>query len=427
MPADKHPGSATGPVPEPGSRTQPAQPVTLVRESTDWRRVGVLFVTGSSCAFHIGKIPSGLPVLAEDLGLSLFQSSWIVALFSLLIAVLGVVVGLWAARGRYRLAALTGLLLAGLASLLGSLATSVEVLLLTRILEGLGWILVAVSTPVLMVSISTPEDRPLVLGIWGAFQPFGMVIMLLLSPSVLALSSWQGLWQLTGLLTLASFLLMYLATRSGFGSPVHTLTLQTAVRVIARTAPLMMFICFLTYSAEFSSVMAFFPTLLLDTTAVGISAAAFLTALAVSANIIGNVGAGWFLRRGVGRRAILFVGMVGMGLSGIVIFSDVMPLALRILAVIGFSCLGGLVPATMFATAPLIVQSAAHVGIVNGFIMQAAGTGQLLGPPLLSGVVDWRGSWQAATAFTLLVSGFGLIGAQVLHRKLDTAATSESR
>ncbi|MBX2881108.1 MAG: MFS transporter [Granulosicoccus sp.] len=373
------------------------------------------FVAGCTSAIHVGKIPTALPELTEHLGLSLVGASLIVSLFSMLSAGLGLLAGVYAVAA-CRGAALTGFLCAGIASLVGIISESLTVLLLTRAVEGLGWILVAVTMPVLLAAVSNQRDKPLVMGIWGAFMPLGITVTLLLSPMILESGGWRLLWQFSGLASLiAGLLVAWASRRVVLPEPIR---LQTAdiVATIWRPAPLLMFACFLTYSAQFMAVTSFLPTLLLERYPVTLAMTAQWAALVVAANIIGNVAAGWLLRRGFTAASLLIASMFLMGVSAAAIFSGLFSLVMTVCAATVFTAAGGLIPGTLFASAQKVVSAPVLAGVVIGLILQAAGLGQLIGPPLMTTIVEWADDWAAAILYTTLMSLSGLICALCFMR-----------
>lgn len=405
-------------------------------QGTHWGRVWLLFLAGSTSACHIGKIPAALPALRLEYELGLFASSWIVSLFSLLIAAFGLVVGVLTSRINARLAAVCGLFVAGIASLLGSFTESVSLLILTRCGEGAGWLVAAISVPVLMRGMAAPSDRALVLGIWGAFMPVGISLSLVLSPWLMDIIGWRGLWLTIGSFTLVASAVVAIASgphvpRPGVsGSSVsgsraaayrahpglasstpQNLNLRDALAIGLARSPLLMAGCFLIYSAQFLSLTTFFPTLVVSVHAVPLATAAAMGAAVVGVNAVGNVAAGWLLSRGVAYRRILGVSLVVMSITASVTYLDDTPLIVRWLSAAVFSAFGGLVPGTLFALAPQVVTNPLHMVIINGLIMQAAGVGQLSGPPLVSYMVDTLERWSGAIGVTavLLLAGLWIV------------------
>jgi len=66
-----------------------------------------------------------------------------------------------------------GTVLCAVASLLGALASSIDLLLVWRFLEGIGFIVVTVSIPTLVLRLTELSDRHRVMTIWSCYMPAG--------------------------------------------------------------------------------------------------------------------------------------------------------------------------------------------------------------------------------------------------------------
>lgn len=387
--------------PNAGAPEVPLEPESAAPRRTSWWRVACAVGAGFAVAFNIGKVPAALPALRLDLGLSLFQAGSVVALFSLLAAAIGILMGAVSERfGSYR-AALAGLALAAAGSMLGSLAGSLSSLILARSMEGLGFILAAVALPPLIVSCATERARPVALGIWGAFVPGGMGLMLVASPYLMAAGGWRNLWQATAIAIVLAGIALAIGLREQF-APQRAVSAWSNVRgMLVQAGPLRMAGCFGAYSAQFIAVTSFLPTVLIERHALPVAAAALLCALVVMSNVIGNVASGWLLRAGVGRQVLLVIAAAVMGLSTVAIFADATPLAVRYAAALAFASVGGLIPGTLFATAPVFASEPARIAVISGMMLQGSGLGQVTGPLILTAAVGALGSWSYASVVTL--------------------------
>src|SRR5207248_10786847 len=79
--------------------------------------------------------------------------------------------------------------------LLGALVSDFTPLLISRFIEGVGFIMFAVPAPALMNTMSAnARDRAKALGLWSAYMPTGGTIALLAAPLFIAAASWRALW-----------------------------------------------------------------------------------------------------------------------------------------------------------------------------------------------------------------------------------------
>ena len=100
-----------------------------------------------------------------------------------------------------------------------------------------------------------------------------------------------------------------------------------------------------------------------------------------------------------------------------------LPLALRYVAVLLFSAVGGLVPATLFTCAVRLAPNVHTVSTTVGFMQQFSCIGQFMGPPLVAALATAVGGWQWTWAISGLLCTVGVVlAAQVQSLWLKMAA-----
>lgn len=394
--------------------------------STTWSRVWTAYLGGCIGAFQIGKVVASLPLLIDDLSLSLAQAGWVLSLFSLIAAAAGALFGMLADRlGPARLAAI-GLVIAALGSFAGATADSFAWLILTRLIEGFGFILAIVSCPSLISRSVTDRDRPLAMGLWGSFLPVGVAGSMLLTPAAIELHGWRGLWGDVGWLSIfwAILILVTFARDDRTGGP--TPAFGELLAPVKKMGPLLLLIGFACYSALYQSVTALLPTMLVDDYALLLSSAASLGSFVVVANVIGNVGAGWLIGRGVAPWILLTIAFLIMGLCASLMFAAFTEPSMKIIFGLVFSACGGMFPGTAFVLAARLAATPAHVAMMAGLLLQGSGIGQTTGPLLTSAVVDASNNWSAAIPGFVSVAFIGLCCALIL-RRLDRRSSIDNQ
>ena len=132
---------------------------------TRWSAVITIFLGGCLTAAMIGKVATALSIIMPELNLSLFQGGLVVALFSIVAALSGILLGVMSSKIGQLRGALIGLGCCAVGSALGAFADGFYSLVLTRLLEGLGFILVMVSMPPLIQRVTSQRDRPVAMGL----------------------------------------------------------------------------------------------------------------------------------------------------------------------------------------------------------------------------------------------------------------------
>jgi MFS family permease len=201
--------------------------------------------------------------------------------------------------------------------------------------------------------------------------------------------------------------------------------MSDAMHVAASKGPLLLAGCFTLYSLMFFALFSFLPVLLMERMRIPHAAAGSLSALATASNIIGNVAAGYLLAGGARRGVLLVTANLIMGLSSLGIFLQVFADTPTLLLCVLFAGVGGLIPATLISSAPMLAPSAALTPVVIGLVMQGSNLGQVIGPVAAGRAIETYG-WAAAVAIVLTSALVAAIAAVSIGFDDSTAAETLS-
>lgn len=370
-----------------------------------------MFAGGIACGAFVGKVPPALPQMRAELGLTLVESGFIATMINALGAVVGMLMGLLGDRFGHKRLGLAGLATLSMGGLLGAAVQGYPALLLSRFLEGAGFIGFAVTGAALInASVSGPADRNRAMGIWTAYLPFGAAVAMLAAPFAMAQFGWRGYWVALSLAAFACAALVWRlvpASRSGgIGG------LRLAAESLRQPGAILLALLFVFYVAQWTSVMVWLPTFVVDERGGTAGAAAFLGALMVLANVPGNLAGGWLLAHGVKRGPLIMAASAAAAACAAGMLWAAVPEAARFALVLGFSCIAGIIPASILSGVPVHARTPGHIGTTNGMAMQGAQVGQLAGPVLLAWLASRFGGWDATLwgmlAFALLCALCGL-------------------
>ncbi len=392
-------------------------------------RAYLVVLAGVCAALHIWKIPPALLELQRALGFTLLQSGFLISVVQFGGMTLGLAVGLFAEKVGLRRCMLIGLTLLALASACGALFNSAPALLVFRALEGAGYLLVVMPAPGLIKRLVDEAQLSRVLGVWGTFYPVATVLALVAGSWLLSVSDWRMLWWFMAVLTVVMLWLVgrYIprdarAPRKDVSRSASASSLWAIVRttLMSRNVWLVSLV-FAAYSFQWTSIIGFLPSIY---TQAGVSGttAGLLTAVAAGANIIGNLSAGRLSHRGVKPMVLLGIGFAGMALSALCAFGLDVPASFRFLAVVAFSALGGLIPATLFLLGIKLAPSPQTTSTTIGWVTQCSALGQFAGPPMVAWAATLAGGWQ----WTWAVTGAGALLGMVLATQIRAQPVREA-
>jgi len=372
--------------------------------ATRWPALLAVLAAGLAIALNVGKVPVALPLLRAELGLTLVQAGWVSSMLTTLAFLMAAFVGMWVGRlGALRMV-LGGLAVCALASAAATLQPGWGTLITTRLLEGLGFMVVAVACPALITAASAPADRRFAIGLWSAYMPAGASLAMLASPLLLPRTGWAGLWLLTAAALLAALGALWGQRRhfaAALPSPAAGGSFLGPVKAaLGHVLPWLLALSFGAWAVQHFALIVWMPTYLQEQRQMGAGVTAVLTGAMLLACVPGNLIGGWLIQQGVRRGPLLAVAQVLTGLGALTYSMEAWPDGLRYGAAVFVSFAGGVIPAAVMASSTVLARSPQQIGTLQGLYMQGAQLGQFVGTPLIAAVVVATGRWDSALAIS---------------------------
>ncbi|HSV45578.1 MAG TPA: MFS transporter [Ramlibacter sp.] len=372
-------------------------------------RAVLVLLCGVFAATQIGKLPPAIPALREAFGASLVQMGWIASIFNLVAACSGLATGLIADRLGRRTLLKAGLALLGCGALLGLAADGLPMLLISRVLEGCGFVCVVVAAPVLVRESVAPASQRLALGIWSAYTAVGMTLMLAVAPWSLPAFGWRGGWWV-GVAGAGVLLLVIWRCFPGAGTRVGVgVDRAGLVRGLNVPAPWCLAGAFGLYTFQWMAFMVWMPTYLLEQ-GMGLTEVSGAVALMIAVNAPGNMAGGWLLQRGLPLGTLVLVSAAALSTAGFAVFASMPPAGIVIVLGTLLSFFGGILPGAIYAVVPAVAARHDNLGSVNGLVVQASNIGTLAGPPCAAVLASGSGWHAVAPLFLMAGLGCALLG-----------------
>lgn len=417
-----------------------------------------VILAGVCAALHVGKLPPAIPALQAALNITLVQAGFLLAVVQVAGMTTGVALGALADGLTPRRSMLLGLAVLSAASGAGGFAQGVLALMVLRACEGFGFLMVVLAAPALIRRLVAPERLNLMLGWWGTYMPLATALALLAGPWVIESVGWRPWWWTLAAVSAAMALWLARAVpRSaaagavapaatpgaaarGRGAAAVPLLLALGARLartLASAGPWLLATAFAMYAAQWLAVIGFLPTIYAQG-GTALATAGLLTAAVAAVNMIGNIAAGRLLHAGVPPQRLLYVGFAAMGVCALLAFvalpgaggtgapPALLPPAVRFPALLVFSGVGGLVPATLFSLAVRVAPGEGMLSATVGWMQQGAAIGLFAGPPLVAWVAGLAGGWHLTWLVTGACALAGLMLGAALARHLRRAGAAPS-
>ena len=177
----------------------------------DPQRIGVLLICSMSLfivGLDVTAVNVALPSIADELDADVAGLQWTVSAYTVVMASLLMFSGSTADRLGRRRIFVTGLTVFSAASLLCSLAPSVELLVAARALQGIGAsMLNPVAMSIITNTFTDPRERAQAVGIWGAMFGIAMALGPIVGGGLVAIAGWPSIFLINLPLGLAAIVL----------------------------------------------------------------------------------------------------------------------------------------------------------------------------------------------------------------------------
>lgn len=372
-------------------------------QRTNWALIGLLWTTGLLAAAQFAKL---------TLTLDGFQAAYqnqpaplAVSAVSVVGILGGAVAGFFVAKIGARRAVLWAVAMSAVVSLIQGRAMPFEWFMATRIIEGFGHLLLVVALPTMMVALAKPNDKTVVMGIWGTFFGVGYAVLALVVPVI---AEWGGHWAVFrahGILLALMFPVVWVVLpkvmTAGAAMPnivsLHR-TIYTNPRYFAPGLGHGI------YTSIFIALVAFLPSTL---------GAAWLTAVLPLANLSGTFAAG-FVAKWVPASKLSIYGFV----SGIVLFT-LLALTGSIAVALIALFMTGLTAGANFAAVPELNSAPEDQARSNGAMAQIGNIGTFSGTPIYALVA---GNLWGIAGVSVVICVAGAIFAGLAYRAARMSA-----
>jgi len=359
----------------------------------DLRLTITILFCGSLSGINIAKLAPSINELSTSFGLSLSQIGLLASVFTLIMVVTGVLIGGIVRGAGTKRILMAALIIACIGNAISLMGNSVTSLFFGRAIEGVSLIALTLTAPSLLAQHTDPANRGWVMGTWGGFMPLGNGLAIIAAPYLIEQGGWHLVWQVG---------FGFSAFVCGLGwlfIPDDRLPMKRqfdlAALKLAIALPLLAIIglSFALHSLVYQTLIQFMPLISQSLGGFSLAEGAMITGLFCAVNFVGNLIAGQALQAGKKPAHIvrLVFSIVPILLILLVLFSQSPFLLVLVLILTGLVS-GGSAP-IFFYLVSRANDDPHNLPVFVAWVFQIQGLGMLIGPALISWVVETTHSW----------------------------------
>ena len=377
-----------------------------MKSRSPWLILIIILLASMAAPLNQFKVPPVMPLLMEAFGTSAVQAGLLMSLFAITGLFLAIPAGFIFQRLGYRLTGMIAILSLVIGAALGAVTRGFDIMLVSRLIEGLGMCLMSVVAPAVIALWFSREKRGKAMGVWAIWVPLGSTLMFLLAPALAGRWNWPGVWWF-GCIYAVGVGFLYLPfikpDRSQSSKPEgkelpSELPTQGLARVLSNRDLWLTSLLFCCFNFVFIAFVTWAPTFLQQVRGITLARAAFSVSLTTILTIIACPTSGWISDRIGTRKWVAVIPMALIAPLFPLCFSAGETGFLVLAILVGF--IGGFVPTGVFSGAVETVGDERLSGMAMAVILIGQNAGMLLGPLVMGWVIEFGGGWQ--TAFWVL-------------------------
>ena len=172
-----------------------------------WVVTFTVLLAGVALAFAQWKVAPLISVLVEHFNITLTTAGWLSSTFTICALVTSLPASFILSKLGFKKCGIIALTCAILGCCLGIVSANIEVLMVSRIIEGVGTGVISVIAPALVSMWFPAEKRGLPMGVWGSWQMIAQTITFLIASKITDVAGWKGIWYIGICLALIAFIL----------------------------------------------------------------------------------------------------------------------------------------------------------------------------------------------------------------------------
>lgn len=376
---------------------------------TGWVVTLVGILAAVAIAINMFKVPPTMGLLMADLGIGPALGGWLMTVPTITGLILALPSGGLTDKFGPKKVGLFAILSAAVGSLLGTFSPTIELLLVSRFVEGLSFALIGVAVPALISMWFSPEKSGAPMAIWSGWVPIGMLAIFTGANLFISADdpgTWTNVWWVsTALLAVAAVLyLIFVKAPAGFAA--EKAPKISLVAGMKSPSTWLLALIFAMFAFIMYAVSTFAPTYCMQELGYSIEDSNLYSSLITVGMIVGVVLMTPVLNKVVKLKSriwLLVASMVLTALIAVLAFNVPPSATVAVMVVTGIVL--QLVPAVIWPIAPSAAVAPIYIGTTFGVIALGRSIGGF-GNASIGTLIETSG-WGAAI---VLLVGIGVVG-----------------
>lgn len=371
--------------------------------------VAIMFVlTATVVAANQFKVPTIMNDVARAFNMTESQAPWLMSIFTMVGIFLAIPTGGMAQKFGPKIMVVVAAVFIGVGSIIGSFASSAGMLIFSRGIEGVGFILATVCGPLSIARYVEPSKVGFATGIWTTWVSLGQISAFNITPIMFGSMSLSSIWMVYGIVALVMAVLLQLVIKGNVGNTAASTGPKVPFSAIfGKRNLLLLSLGFVTFNMVLMGGLAFAPAYLESSGMMTKSGAAFATTIPMIISIFSCPFFGKLSDiMGGGHKKLLLIALIVLGPSIALLFST--STALVYLGGILFGAIAMGAPPMIVGAIGEVAESPELIGPAMGLLMTCQNLGMFLGTAIFMSIVGLAGG--SFTTAGLILIPIALIG-----------------
>jgi len=387
----------------------------MEKNKTKWLIVFVLWLAGIAAAMEFAIFSVTFELLNTQYSISSFWIGLLLSIVGLAGLIFGITASIYVSKIGHKAVLLTCLLLGAIISFIQALHPAFPILFITRIIEGISYLGIVITAPIIMILASLKKHHSLVMGLWSSFFGTAFFVTALIGKSIPELYSISVLLLIHALLMIAILIILILFIKkinipSSKEEKIKFLAAHKMIYSNWRTLSPGVLFFFLTFMLV--SLFTFLPGLSEDENIKNILVIG-LPLISIAGTIAAGILSQYFISPAklsvfAFTSLIVLISMIMLSFNNSILF---------IIVSMTLILFAGMIQGSAFSLIPNIALSTKDQTNANGAVTQLGNLGSTLGPPVFSYFLIFGKS--SIIIIVILLSILGAISGIFITKKIS--------